>query len=69
MQWGVCALNESLLRKNTEAVDSTFGVELGCSLFPTLLCLYVDEVLHCIERFGGSGGMRRGYTYTNITRC
>ena len=32
---------------------STIQVKQGCSLPPTHLSLYIDEVSHYIERFGG----------------
>ena len=40
-----------------EAVASTIGVDQGCPLSTTiahLFSLYIDEVSHCIEIFGGS---------------
>ena len=61
MQWGIYALYESVSGKVrssnglSEAVASTIGVKQGCPLSPTLFGLYIDEVSHYIERFGGSG--------------
>ena len=44
----------------SEAVASTIGVKQGCPLSPTLFGLYIDEVSHYIERFGGSGARLAG---------
>ena len=61
MQWGIYALYESISGKVRsskgllEAVASTIRVKQGCPLSPTLFGLYIDEVSHYIERFGGSG--------------
>ena len=61
MQWGIYALYEFVSGKVrspkglSEAVASTIGVKQGCPLSPTLFGLYIDEVSHYIERFGGSG--------------
>ena len=61
MQWGIYALYEYVLGKVwsseglSEAVASTIGVKQGCPLSPDLFGLYIDEVSHYIERFGGSG--------------
>ena len=66
MQWGIYALYESVSRKVrsskglSEAVASTIGVKQGCPLSPTLFGLYIDEVSHYIERFGGSGARLEG---------
>ena len=38
----------------SEVVASTIGVKQGCPLLPTLFGLYIDDVSHYIERFGGS---------------
>ena len=44
----------------SKAVDSTIGVKQGCPLSPTLFGLYIDEVSHYIERFGGLGSCLMG---------
>ena len=43
-----------------QAVASTIGVKQRCPLSPTLFGLYIDEVSHYIERFGGSGARLAG---------
>ena len=61
MQWGIYVLYESVSRKVQsskgllEAVASTIRVKQGCPLSPTPFSFYIDELSHCIERFGGSG--------------
>ena len=61
VQWEISALYEFVLGKVwspnglSEAVASTIGVKQGCPLSPTLSGLYINEVSHYIERFGGSG--------------
>ena len=76
MQWGIYALYESMSGKVrsskglSKAVASTIGVKQRCPLSPTLFGLYIDEVSHYIERFGGSGARLASlYSYTNITIC
>ena len=66
MQWGIYALYESVSGKVrssnglSEAVASTIGVKQACPLSPTLFGLYIDEVSHYIEWFGGSGACLAG---------
>ena len=66
MQCGIYALYESVSGKVrssnglSEAVASTIRVKQGCPLLPTLFGLYIDEVSHYIERFGGLGAHLAG---------
>lgn len=63
MQWGVAKLYEKVTGKvratggwSTE-IRNTTGVKQGCPLSPTLLGLYIDEVVEFIHRGGGVGSM------------
>ena len=66
MQWGIYALYESVSGKVrsskglSEAVASIIGVKQGFPLSPTFFGVYIDEVSHYIERFGGSGAYLAG---------
>ena len=66
MQRGIYALYESVSRKVwsskglSEVVASTIGVKQGCPLSHTLFGLYINEVSHYIDRFGGSGARLAG---------
>ena len=44
----------------SKAAASTIRLKQGCPLSPTLFGLYIDEVSHYIERFGGLGARLAG---------
>ena len=75
MQWGIYALYESASGKVqsskdlSEAVASTIEVRQGCPVSPTLFGLYIDEVSHYIERFGGSRAYLAGIAIQIFTIC
>mgnify|MGYP002775687812 CR=1 FL=1 len=66
MQRGIYALYESMsgkvqsLKGLLEAMASTIGVKQGCPRSRSLFGLYIDEISHYIERFGGSGACLAG---------
>ena len=72
MQWGIYALYESVSGKLrapsglSKEVASAIRVKQGCPLSPTLLGLYIDEVSHYIERFGGLGACLEGVAMQTI---
>ena len=58
MQWGSCALYESVSGKLhtltglLDALACRIGVKQGCPLLPTLFSLYIHKISNYIDRMG-----------------